>query len=139
MGPRLAVTVLGDRGQRRARQAAGAAQQLLAAGETVVEVPATLAARARLLRSGHGRKTDVGAVTPLMQEYMIDDVDRLGWKPSRRLKFCGNNGFARGFGRDQAMRVVSDIPAGAHRLVLGALLASGQRSSGVKRLADLLK
>jgi transposase len=34
------------------------AQQLLAAGETVVEVPATLAARARLLRTGHGRKTD---------------------------------------------------------------------------------
>jgi transposase len=34
------------------------AQQLVAAGETVVEVPATLAARARLLRTGHGRKTD---------------------------------------------------------------------------------
>lgn len=34
------------------------AQQLLAAGETVVEVPASLAARARLLRTGHGRKTD---------------------------------------------------------------------------------
>ena len=34
------------------------AQQLIAAGETVVEVPASLAARARLLRTGHGRKTD---------------------------------------------------------------------------------
>jgi transposase len=34
------------------------AQQLVAAGETVVEVPPTLAARARLLRTGHGRKTD---------------------------------------------------------------------------------
>lgn len=34
------------------------AQQLLAAGETVIEVPASLAARARLLRTGHGRKTD---------------------------------------------------------------------------------
>jgi len=30
----------------------------IAAGETVVEVPPTLAARARLLRTGHGRKTD---------------------------------------------------------------------------------
>jgi transposase len=34
------------------------AQQLVAAGEVVVEVPASLAARARLLRTGHGRKTD---------------------------------------------------------------------------------
>ena len=34
------------------------AQQLVAAGETVLDVPATLAARARLLDQGHGRKTD---------------------------------------------------------------------------------
>jgi transposase len=34
------------------------AQQLVASGETVVDVPATLAARARLLHTGHGRKTD---------------------------------------------------------------------------------
>lgn len=34
------------------------AQRLVAAGETVVDVPATLAARARLLETGHGRKTD---------------------------------------------------------------------------------
>ena len=34
------------------------AQQLLGAGKTVIEVPASLAARARLLRTGHGRKTD---------------------------------------------------------------------------------
>ena len=34
------------------------AQQLVNAGEAVVDVPATLAARARLLHTGHGRKTD---------------------------------------------------------------------------------
>lgn len=34
------------------------AQRLLAAGERVVDVPAKLAARARLLDTGHGRKTD---------------------------------------------------------------------------------
>lgn len=34
------------------------AQRLVAAGEHVVDVPATLAARARLLETGHGRKTD---------------------------------------------------------------------------------
>ncbi|WP_211659260.1 IS110 family transposase [Phytoactinopolyspora halophila] len=35
------------------------AQRLLEAGERVVDVPAKLAARARLLDTGHGRKTDV--------------------------------------------------------------------------------
>lgn len=40
------------------------AQQLVAAGEPVVDVPAKLAARARLLEKGHGRKTDqLDAVT----------------------------------------------------------------------------
>ena len=34
------------------------AQRLLEAGERVVDVPAKLAARARLLDTGHGRKTD---------------------------------------------------------------------------------
>jgi transposase len=34
------------------------AQQLVNAGEAVVDVPATLAARARLLHTGHGRTTD---------------------------------------------------------------------------------
>ncbi len=34
------------------------AQQLVAAGEDVVDVPATLVSRVRLLDSGHGRKTD---------------------------------------------------------------------------------
>jgi transposase len=34
------------------------ARQLVAGGETVIEVPPTLAARARTLRTGHGRKTD---------------------------------------------------------------------------------
>jgi transposase len=36
----------------------GVAQQLTAAGETVLDVPPKLAARARLLNTGHGRKTD---------------------------------------------------------------------------------
>jgi transposase len=36
----------------------GVAQRLAAAGEVVVDVPALLAARARLLGSGNGRKTD---------------------------------------------------------------------------------
>ena len=35
------------------------AQQLVGAGETVVDVPPKLVARARVLHTGHGRKTDV--------------------------------------------------------------------------------
>ncbi len=34
------------------------AQQLVAAGEAVVDVPSALAARARVLQRGHGRKSD---------------------------------------------------------------------------------
>jgi hypothetical protein len=34
------------------------AQQLVADGEQVVDVPAKLAARVRVLSTGHGRKTD---------------------------------------------------------------------------------
>jgi transposase len=34
------------------------AQRLVAAGETVVDVPSALAARARVLQRGHGRKSD---------------------------------------------------------------------------------
>ncbi|MDQ3764098.1 MAG: hypothetical protein M3460_21645 [Actinomycetota bacterium] len=37
----------------------GVAQGLATAGEQVVDVPAQLAARARLLDSGHARKTDL--------------------------------------------------------------------------------
>lgn len=161
----------------------------------------------------HGDR--IGAVTPVMQDYMIPDVDQLGWKTSRRasrdriprgtlgvlayvptfdelefatglarggslvavegfgeklvgwarwhraldlvsgqaadplsdefvevvnrVKFYGNNGFTRGFGRDQALRVLRDVPADAHELLLGALLAAGQGSTGVKRLSELLQ
>ena len=48
------------RGRSRAATALGRplAQRLLADGEHVVDVPAKLAARARLLDTGHGRKTD---------------------------------------------------------------------------------
>ena len=41
------------------------AQQLVAAGETVVDVPATLASRARLLSTGRSNKNDPNAAKPL--------------------------------------------------------------------------
>ncbi len=51
--PRRVWAVEGANGVGRAL-----AQRLLEAGEDVVDVPAKLAARARLLDTGHGRKTD---------------------------------------------------------------------------------
>ena len=62
------------------------AQRLVAAGESVVDVPATLAARARLLETGHGRKTDhidargvalVAAQRPDMAPVTADDHTRV--------------------------------------------------------------
>jgi transposase len=43
------------------------AQQLAAAGEQVLDVPATLASRARLLSSGGGRKTDAADAASVAQ------------------------------------------------------------------------
>jgi transposase len=43
------------------------AQQLAAAGEQVLDVPATLAARARLLNSGGGRKTNAADAASVAQ------------------------------------------------------------------------
>jgi transposase len=43
------------------------AQQLAAAGEQVLDVPATLAARARLLNTGGGRKTDAADAAGVAQ------------------------------------------------------------------------
>ncbi len=58
------------------------AQRLVAAGETVVDVPATLAARARLLETGHGRKTDhidalVAVQRPDLARVTADDHTRV--------------------------------------------------------------
>jgi transposase len=43
------------------------AQQLAAAGEQVLDVPATLASRARLLNTGGGRKTDAADAASVAQ------------------------------------------------------------------------
>lgn len=45
----------------------GIAQQLAAAGEDVADVPATLSARARLLATGGGRKTDAADALHIAQ------------------------------------------------------------------------
>ncbi len=52
----MAAADLGGRGRQRCRSAVGAAS--LGAGESVLDVPAELAARVRLFDTGHNRKTD---------------------------------------------------------------------------------
>lgn len=55
------------------------AQQLVAREETVLDVPATLAARARLLAPGHGRKTDgIDAASVARVAQSQPDLRRVG-------------------------------------------------------------
>jgi transposase len=55
------------------------AQRLVASGETVFDVPATLAASARLLARGHGRKTDgIDAATVARVAQAKPDLRRVG-------------------------------------------------------------
>src|SRR4030095_12169576 len=65
------------------------AQRLLEAGERVVDVPAKLAARARLLDTGHGRKTDahdahsVAVAAVRSKELRVDATTRTGTAEER--------------------------------------------------------
>jgi transposase len=55
------------------------AQRLVASGETVFDVPATLAARVRLLARGHGRKTDgIDAASVARVAQSQPDLRRVG-------------------------------------------------------------
>ena len=91
----------------------GIAQRLVAHGQDVVDVPATLAARARLLSPGHGRKTDVNdaATVALVAQH------------HRRLRRVQAEDLA------SVIRLVSD-----HRDDLVA-----EHTSGVNRLHRLLR
>jgi transposase len=91
----------------------GIAQRLVAHGQDVVDVPATLAARARLLSVGHGRKTDVNdaATVALVAQH------------HRRLRRVQAEDLA------SVIRLVSD-----HRDDLVA-----EHTSGVNRLHRLLR
>ena len=54
------------------------AQQLVAAGETVVDVPSALAARTRVLQRGHGRKSDgIDARSVAIVAQHRDDLSRV--------------------------------------------------------------
>jgi transposase len=60
------------------------AQQLVARQETVLDVPATLAARARLLARGHGRKTDgIDASSVARVAQSQSDLRRVGREDHR--------------------------------------------------------
>lgn len=58
----------------------------------------------------------------------------------KRLRFYGNNGFTRGFGRDMALKVLDGPLRDVDRpVVWGALLAAGQSARGVRRLAETVR
>ena len=62
------------------------AQQLVAAGEHVVDVPATLSARVRTLETGHGRKTDgIDARAVALVATQRPDLPRVGADDHRRV------------------------------------------------------
>ena len=62
------------------------AQQLVAAGEDVVDVPATLSARVRTLETGHGRKTDrIDARAVAIVAAQRPDLPRVGADDHRRV------------------------------------------------------
>ena len=62
------------------------AQQLVAAGEHVVDVPATLSARVRTLETGHGRKTDrIDARAVALVAAQRPDLPRVGADDHRRV------------------------------------------------------
>ncbi len=69
-----------------------------------------------------------------LSETLPDDVLEL----VETLQCYGNNGFARGFGRDQALRRTTSMQLIDKDLTLGALLAAGQSASGVRRLSQLI-
>lgn len=55
-----------------------------------------------------------------------------------RVKFYGDHGFTRVFGRDQALRHIQSAQPVGTELIFGALLAADQSASGVKRLSGLI-
>jgi transposase len=99
-----------------------AAQRLVADGETVVDVPAKLSARARVFSTGHGRKTDatdahaiavVAVRTPFLRKVVVDgDVVALRLLADRRDELAG----ARTRTANRLHRLLLElIPAGAPR------------------------
>ena len=98
------------------------AQRLVADGETVVDVPAKLSARARVFSTGHGRKTDatdahaiavVAVRTPGLRKVVVDgDVVALRLLADRRDELAG----ARTRTANRLHRLLLElIPAGAPR------------------------
>jgi len=58
-----------------------------------------------------------------------------------RLEFHGNNGWTRGFGQDQARRILADLHSARlldRSVIVGAMLARGSSTKAVQRLEQLI-
>ena len=87
MGRSLAAMLLGGRGAHGIGWAL--APRLVGDGEQVLDVPAKLAARARLLSVGHGRKSDPhDAVSVAIAAHSAPSCARSGWRTRRWCCSC---------------------------------------------------
>ena len=85
-----------------------------------------------------GWAVEVGAHNLVTEEPTADPRDEASIKVLERLHFYGNNGWTRGFGRDQALRILGDHGYIDPSLVLGYMLAHGHHGKSIERLAALL-
>ena len=88
MGRALATAQLGRRGGAHGVGRA-LAQRLVSDGEQVLDVPAKLAARVRVLSVGHGRKSDAGdAVSVAVAGRSAPHYGKSGWRTRRWCCTC---------------------------------------------------
>src|SRR5689334_21370422 len=109
------------------------AQRLVADGETVVDVPAKLSARARVLSTGQGRKTDpvdahsvavVALRTPGLRQVVIDDT-------TVALRLLVDR-------RDQLGRARTDVVSRLHHLLLELVPGGAKKFLSAQQARALL-
>ncbi|GIF02381.1 IS110 family transposase [Paractinoplanes rishiriensis] len=109
------------------------AQRLVADGETVVDVPAKLSARARVFSTGQGRKTDpvdahsvavVALRTPGLRQVTVDDTSVV-------LRLLVDR-------RDQLGRTRTDIVSRLHHLLLELIPGGAKKDLSAQQARALL-
>ena len=109
------------------------AQRLVADGETVVDVPAKLSARARVFSTGQGRKTDpvdahsvavVALRTPGLRQVVVDDTSVV-------LRLLVDR-------RDQLGRTRTDVVSRLHHLLLELIPGGAKKDLSAQQARALL-
>ncbi|MET9829438.1 hypothetical protein ABZ078_09025 [Streptomyces sp. NPDC006385] len=82
-----------------------------------------------------------GAVNLLTGKTTADTLSEAQRTALDRVHFYGNNGWTRGFGRDQATRILRDLSGretAARDIILGYMVAKGHNGKAVDRLAKII-